>query len=936
MIKHIHLIFLILLFSCDLDQSEENQKNTVIPVIPEISDIITSESNWTDNAVTVTPSWEKKEGLVCYYRINDGAWVAGENAVIIENCTVFFRIGDSSDTFSKEKMIIITNIDNVKPKVTSVISSNLKLTAENINLTPKGDDKESGFSHILMKQEDERWVTGLSNVLTKQEDGTWINQTNFLCSENGIYSFVAVDNVGNISEIFNYVVDNIDKTLPFISGITVDPPDWTNDSVKLTVNSETAVVYQYKTENEWFVGNSITLNSNGIVQFKIQNSYGTWSEIKEYEVQTIDNIKPVINSLTPSKTIITPDDITITCVGSDLGNSGIDRYQYRLSEVDYWIDANTVTIAENTSIYFRIIDNAGNISEVKDIIISNIDKTLPSINEIILEPDTWTNNDVKLTFFSNNAEYYQYKQDNVWINGDSLTLTENCFLTLRIQNILGTWSDEVEYNIANIDKIIPNISSITSSNKELTSEDITIICEGVDEGGSGISTYQYLISPDQNWTDGKTITLEKNSTVKFRIIDNAGNISQEEEIIVTNIDKISPTITSITSSNTQFTPEDIILSCTGNDTGGSGINKYQYKFFGDNNWIDGRHVTVTNNTIVYFHLLDIAGNISIPHQIAITNIDKDFTLKPPNELSADINQNVVIISWAIEDPSDIFQIYRQDGSALPIAISNFTLTRSGFIDENYPEDIPFKYYIKARRGDFISDLSLSSNQITLSALEIEASKLIYNNKIEISWFQNSQAQSYNLYRYDRQDDLTFSMKMELPSTAYNYSDTNVEINKIYYYRVTWIKEGIEYGLNSNMVIGLYSENIDYYEPNNDYSHLLDQNGFSIPMQEGQYFYSMDEGSGNRAEDIDWYKFINQDFSLVNIHFPQGSPFISETIKYKFLYKGKIYSGEKRIFSTDVSISLPENIEQDQPVYLMVAPQVDNGNLIGQYKISFGL
>ena len=132
--------------------------------------------------------------------------------------------------------------------------------------------------------------------------------------------------------------------------------------------------------------------------------------------------------------------------------------------------------------------------------------------------------------------------------------------------------------IVKVDKSAPVLTSITnSSNGNWSTNNINITLNGTDID-SGVLKYQIKYSGNNNtWTDLSSNSntdawsAERNETVYYRVVDNAGNVSQEKSTAI-KIDKTNPTakISASVSNNT------ITISASGSSDTNSGIKKYEY------------------------------------------------------------------------------------------------------------------------------------------------------------------------------------------------------------------------------------------------------------------------------------------------------------------------------------------------------------------------
>ncbi|MBO5141933.1 MAG: GBS Bsp-like repeat-containing protein, partial [Clostridia bacterium] len=142
------------------------------------------------------------------------------------------------------------------------------------------------------------------------------------------------------------------------------------------------------------------------------------------------------------------------------------------------------------------------------------------------------------------------------------------------------------------------------------------------DSASGISKYQYKYGSG-SWTDLSDNTdyfeAERNQTIYYRVVDKAGNISNESNFIM-RMDTTAPsapTITTQYADGTTYTGGswankrvNVTLSSTDS---ASGISKYQYKY-GSGSWTDLSDNTdyfeAERDQTIYYRAVDKAGNAS--------------------------------------------------------------------------------------------------------------------------------------------------------------------------------------------------------------------------------------------------------------------------------------------------------------------------------------
>ena len=353
--------------------------------------------------------------------------------------------------------------------------------------------------------------------------------------------------------------------------------------------------------------------------------------IKEYLIVTekLDqtsperNIEPINNHETYMLKITMED-----------AKSGMDSYQITESQEtpSEWISYTGMIekeIDKNGTYYIWSKDKTGNIS-YEAYSIEKIDKESPKIT-LSNDLTSWGITD---------TIHIHLTDDFIGLSGYQVTTSEEepaNFIT--IENTLETTIDyEVTengtyyvyakdaYNHISHEKIIidkvdntpPEKPSITNAKENTwTNSDLPITITSRDNG-SGIDHYEWY--ENGAWTtralttsDGVgtiTYTVTRNETIRFRVIDKVGNISEESTSVV-KIDKNAPTLT-ISSSVFQ---NNITVSLATSDAG-SGVGTYYYSRDGGKNFTSSTSNSYTFTGLssgtysLVSKVLDKAGNMS--------------------------------------------------------------------------------------------------------------------------------------------------------------------------------------------------------------------------------------------------------------------------------------------------------------------------------------
>ncbi|MFC3750102.1 alpha/beta fold hydrolase, partial [Paenibacillus sp. GCM10012306] len=462
------------------------------------------------------------------------------------------------------------------------------------------------------------------------------SNTNF---NQGIVLNVDVDGDGTIDKIIQPSVvlngaqsqdEDPPETIISHDGMTND--DWNRSNVNVTLQAHDNV--------NGIMNIQYTINDNPIFSIYdrpiLLDRDGIYT-IKAYS--TDNNLNPSsfvskeirIDKTAPEKPVIeyhpidwTNEDAHFTVInGNDL-LSGTKKSQYKIGNGP-WIDFNSETVISEegiTSISARSIDNAGNISDITEVIVY-IDKTAPNAPEIVLSHQDWSPENV--TFYIDKPDdalsgvkYFQYRLGTTgpWMKFNEPVVISNEGETLvyaRAVDMAGNKSNET-FAVVKVDKTPPSVPQINADTLEWINTDVNFsIVPGVDLL-SGVSRTEYKINTGA-WIEYKDLPIKLTEEgvyhVSARSIDLVGNIS-DEALAVIKIDKTPPSKATITLSNTKWTQDDVKVTITDGVDTLSGVKKSQYKI-NQGDWVDYTSIVTLHDegiSTVYARTIDLAGNIS--------------------------------------------------------------------------------------------------------------------------------------------------------------------------------------------------------------------------------------------------------------------------------------------------------------------------------------
>ena len=237
-------------------------------------------------------------------------------------------------------------ISNVKADITGPTNQNVTVTA---------DFTDNVDADVAIKQ-------------YRIGDGAWQDYTTgVVVGNNATVSFKATDSAGNTCDPVSITVNNIDKELPTITGITQNT---TAPAQSVTVTAEFSdnvglASKQYRIgDGAWADYTApVTVTENTTVSFRATDTAGNTCDPVGITVSNIDNEQPTITGIAQNTTAPAAS-VTVTAVFAD--NVGLASKQYRIGTGGAWqtYTDSGVVMTKNDTVYFKATDTAGNVREV--------------------------------------------------------------------------------------------------------------------------------------------------------------------------------------------------------------------------------------------------------------------------------------------------------------------------------------------------------------------------------------------------------------------------------------------------------------------------------------------------------------------------------------------------------------------------------------------
>ena len=555
---------------------------------------------------------------------------------------------------------------------------------------------------------------------SKDTPTSWLDYTGTIekeISENGVYYIWSKDKVGNIS-YEAYSITLIDKEAPHIT-VTNTLTDWgVKDTLNIHLTDDVIGLsgYQITTSEEEptsFITIENTLDTtvtyevieNGTYYVYAKDAYNHISHEK-IVIDKIDDKAPVISSIANSSLEEwTNQDVKITLVATD-SEMGISKYQIKYSGTNNnWQDiegsTSTFTSDMNETIYYRVIDKAGNISEEKSTNIK-IDKTGPSkpnINNV--KENTWTGSDLPISLTSDDTgsgiDHYEWYENGSWttraltisdsIGNITYTVTRNETIRFRAIDKVGNISEE-STSVVKIDKTNPSqsfsvASSTSGSNgwyKALT------IKTTLADGHSGVASAKYCVTTGSSCTPSTSATLSDNTftialgtnasaqKVCVNTTDKVGNVSSTSCSSSYSVDTVNPTAKISTSSSNGT----VTVNASGSSDSGSGIVTYYYSKDGGQSFTSS-----TSSSYTFTSLADGTYTfvVKVTDKSGRTSSNVSTSAKVVNNkliLGSTIHSGWTLSQFQWQYYDTYWQLYGPDGTTSLIAQSASTYTLTNY------------------------------------------------------------------------------------------------------------------------------------------------------------------------------------------------------------------------------------------------------------------
>ena len=481
--------------------------NNIDKQAPDAPALSASTSLPTNKDVAVTITYPA-DAAVKEYRLGSGDWTAYTGPVAVtDNNTVFARCRDAAGNISNTASLLVSNIDKQPPDAPTLSASNYQPTNGDVTIWATFP-ADAAYNEIKIGSGD--WTEYTGPVILTANDTVLAR-----CS----------DALGNVSAPGTIIVGNIDKVAPAAPVLSASTALPTNQDVTVTVTypADAAVMECKVGDGDWADYSApVAVPSNCTVYARCADAAGNESETVSLVIKNIDKQAPDTPTLLPSNALPTNKDITVEITYPS------DAYteEYKLGDGAWTPYTSAVTVTENTAVYARCFDEAGNVSGLGSLSVNNIDKQPPDAPSLSASTYLLTNKDVTITItFPSDAAGEEYKIG----KGDwseyfvPVTLTENETISARCTDAVGNVSDTASLTLTNIDKEAPTVTGVENNITYYESRTITFSDGSATLNGNPFANGGKV-------TEGGTYTL-----VVTDLAGNSATVNFTVIVLVTNI-----------------------------------------------------------------------------------------------------------------------------------------------------------------------------------------------------------------------------------------------------------------------------------------------------------------------------------------------------------------------------------------------------------------
>ncbi len=276
-----------------------------------------------------------------------------------------------------------------------------------------------------------------------------------------------------------------------------------------------------------------------------------------------------------------------------------------------------------------------------------------------------------------------------------------------------------------VDETRPIISAVTGNPADWTKDNAMLTVNATDEETNVVAYSKDMIE----WQSTNLFTISENGEYSFYVKDAVGNISDVSTVNVEKIDKVAPTISSVSINPNTWTNSDVVLEVTANDDQ-SGLAEEAYKM-DDGAWQTSNEFTISDSEEHTFYVRDVLGNESYVAQtadmhdtiapiisevkIAYTTSEGDIEINTDNYTNSDKDYKFTVI--ASDDKSGVAE-YSKDNTDWQSS-NEFTMKGASL----------YEFYVKDNAGNVsVYSLSLKGDDVAPAINSVEPNTTEATNK----------------------------------------------------------------------------------------------------------------------------------------------------------------------------------------------------------------
>ena len=391
------------------------------------------------------------------------------------------------------------------------------------------------------------------------------------------------DAVGNVSAVASYTVTNIYKVPPSGAAFTADVTNPTNGNVTLAISYPTTnvVLTQYKVGDSgtWTAyAGPVVVTDDVTVYAQSTDIAGNVSPVTSYAVTNIDRVPPADAALSADITEPTNKDVTVTIAYP----SDAAVMEYKLGDNGVWTAyGGPVVFSDNGTVYARGTDAAGNVSNVTQYVVGNIDHTPPVGAALAVDSTAPTNQGVTvIVSYPDDAAVKEYKVGDAgtWTAyAGPVVVQDDNTVYARGTDAVGNVSIETSIVVSNIYKVVPvtiatlNPAAPDGKNSWYTA-DVSVSLAVAPGAYGGAVTTEYQVN-DGAWilSTGSIAFGEGVYKLGYRSRDEAGNVEQVKTIAF-NVDKTAPALSVQLDKSSIWPPNHLMVPVNATLSSNDGVS----------------------------------------------------------------------------------------------------------------------------------------------------------------------------------------------------------------------------------------------------------------------------------------------------------------------------------------------------------------------------